>query len=65
MEPEERFISLETKISYLENYVEELNLVILEQERAIKKLVSETESIKKQLEEKKENLPENEKPPHY
>lgn len=65
MDYEERIISLETKIAYLENYVDELNQVILGQDRVIKKLLLETAAIKKQLEEKKEGLPENEKPPHY
>ena len=65
MEKEERIISLETKIAYLENYVDELNQVILDQEKAIKKLIMETAAIKQQMEEKKEKLPENEKPPHY
>jgi uncharacterized coiled-coil protein SlyX len=65
MEFEERMISLETKISFLENFVTELNKVIIDQERTIKMLTAETESIKKLIEEKKEKLPETEKPPHY
>ena len=65
MEPEERIISLETKIAYLEHYVQELNQVVLNQDRIIKRLLTETDAIKKQIEDKKENLPEHEKPPHY
>ncbi len=65
METEERIISLETKLAHLEHFIQELNQVILVQERAIKRLLSETDAIKKQLEDKKEKLPENEKPPHY
>lgn len=65
MELEERIISLETKITHLENYIGELNLVILDQEKTIRKLSSDIDAIKKQKEEKKENLPDNEKPPHY
>lgn len=65
MEHEDRITSLEIKIAYLEKYVDDLNLVILEQERAIKRLLAETEAIKKQMDDKKEKLPENEKPPHY
>jgi len=65
MEFEDRMISLETKISFLENFVTELNKVIIDQERTIKMLTAETEKIKKQIEEKKEKLPEMEKPPHY
>ena len=65
MSQEEKIISLETKIAYLENFVSELNQVVIDQERLIKKIMAETEMIKKQLEEKKEKLPEGEKPPHY
>lgn len=65
MEHDERIISLETKIAYLEHFIQELNQVVLDQDKNIKKLLTETDSIKKQLEEKKENLPEHEKPPHY
>lgn len=65
METNGRIISLETKIAYLEHYVQELNQVVLDQDKTIKRLLSETDAIKRQLEEKKEKLPENEKPPHY
>ncbi len=67
MELDERVISLETKIAYLENYVSELNQVVLDQDRLIRKIISEIEVMKKKAEEeeKKEKLPENEKPPHY
>lgn len=66
MTPEERLITIETKIAYLENYVSELNQVIIDQEEAIKKLNIETEMLKKKLKnEEEEKLPENEKPPHY
>ena len=65
MEIEERIVSLEIKIAYLENNIGELNQAILAQEKTIKRLISENEAIKKQIEDKKDNLPENEKPPHY
>jgi len=65
MEAEEKIISLETKISYLENFVADLNLAVIEQEKMIKRLAQETEAIRKEFEEKKEKLPEGEKPPHY
>ena len=65
MKTEDRIITLETKIAYLENYVDELNRAILDQEKAIKRLFSETETIKKQIEDKKDPLPENARPPHY
>ena len=52
-------------MAYLEHYVQELNQVVLDQEKTIRLLLHETEAIKKQLDDKKEKLPENEKPPHY
>ena len=54
MKTEDRIITLETKIAYLENYVDELNRAILDQEKTIKRLISETETIRKQIEDKKE-----------
>ncbi len=65
MEFEKRMIELETKIAYLENYVDELNHVVLDQDKTIKQLLIETDAIKKQIEERKEKLPDNERPPHY
>lgn len=65
MEIDEKVISLETKIAYLENYVSELNQVVIDQDKMIKTITAEIEIMKKQAEEKKEKLPENEKPPHY
>jgi SlyX protein len=66
MTPEERLITIETKIAYLENYVSEINQVIIDQEETIKKLNLETEMLKKKIEQvEAQKLPENEKPPHY
>lgn len=66
MEPEKKIIAIETKIAYLENFINELNFVIIEQEKSIKKLISETEVLKKKISASgSEKLPENERPPHY
>lgn len=65
MELEEKMVLFETKLAYLENYVSDLNQVVLDQEKLIKKLLAETEMLKKQIYEKKEKLPDMEKPPHY
>ena len=66
MNSEERLITIETKLAYLENYINELNQVIIEQNETIKKLIFETEMLKKKYEQgNAEKLPENEKPPHY
>lgn len=65
MNSEERLVELESKIAYLENYINELNKVVIEQDKMIKKLSSEYEDLKKQIAAGKEALPEGEKPPHY
>lgn len=65
MEHEERLVELETKIAFLENYINEINTVVIEQDKLIKKLTSETEEIKRRLDAGKEPLPAGEKPPHY
>ncbi|HNX23775.1 MAG TPA: SlyX family protein [Spirochaetota bacterium] len=65
MDQEERIIALESKIAYLENYINELNEVVIEQEKSIKKIALEADEIRKQIASGKEALPENEKPPHY
>lgn len=65
MNSEERLVELESKIAYLENYINELNKVVIEQDKMIKKLSSEYEDLKKQIAVGKEALPEGEKPPHY
>jgi len=65
MDFEEKIISLETKIAYLEDFVSDLNKVVIEQEKMIRTLSLVAEAIKKEIEEKKEKLPEGEKPPHY
>ncbi len=65
MTEEERFVDLETKIAYLENFINELNGVVIEQEKTIKKLSMEYEDLKKQISTGKGALPEGEKPPHY
>jgi len=62
---EERLIELETKIAYLENYINELNKVVIGQDKSIKKLSADYDNLKKQVAAGKEALPEGEKPPHY
>jgi SlyX protein len=66
MVTEERIITIETKLAYLENYINELNQVIIEQNETIKKLTLETEQLKKKVQDRDaEKLPDNERPPHY
>ncbi len=65
MTDEERLIELETKLAFLENYINELNTVVIEQDKIIKKLSAEYDDLRKQIHAAKESLPEGEKPPHY
>ena len=65
MDREDRITALERKIAYLENYINELNEVIIDQEKSIKRVALEADEIRKQIAVSKEALPENEKPPHY
>ncbi len=65
MPDDERFIDLESKIAYLENFISELNSVVIEQEQSIKHLMEEVEMLKRDIKESKESLPDREKPPHY
>ncbi len=65
MNQEERLIELESKITYLENYISDINSVVIEQEKIIKKIIVVTEELKKQIMTNKDGLPEVEKPPHY
>jgi len=65
MDLEEKLIALETKIAYFENYINELNEVVITQGKSIKKLELEADDLRKQIQSGKDNLPENEKPPHY
>ena len=65
-EIEERFIALETKIAYLEEFTSELQEVVVEHTKTIDKLTA----VNKALTEKIEDLMQNEeipnrKPPHY
>ena len=41
---EDRIIELESKIAFLENYIQELNKVVIQQEKRITNLSVETEN---------------------
>lgn len=64
MELEERLIQIETKITYLENDLHELNQIVIEQDRLIRRLTSDADELRKQLHAAGEAVPQ-EKPPHY
>lgn len=68
---EEKLIELETKFSYQEDLLSELNRIVVVQQGQINNLLREIGAIKDQLQEAIERdrdgriLPQDEKPPHY
>ncbi len=66
---EQQIIELETKVSYQEDLIQELNNHVIEQQRQIDTLTSLCERLKEQLKEIMLNMPDlapgDEKPPHY
>ena len=66
---EEHLIRVETKIAYLEESVDELNRVVLKQEEAMRNLQKLTAQLaaklKSQSEALEDELPGDERPPHY
>lgn len=68
MENEKRIENLEIKLTYLEDFVKQLQEVSVEQSHDIEKLKKENkmliERIKEMMEDLGEEIP-NRKPPHY
>lgn len=65
---EAHIISLEMKISYLEDFVQQLQEVVLEQGEVMERLVAENRHIKTKLADMAGQLEgdiPNRKPPHY
>jgi len=65
MDIEERLISLETKISYLESDLQELNQIIIAQDKTIGKLTVEAEEMKRIIKGAGEEEVPQDRPPHY
>ena len=65
-ETEERFIALETKLAYMEDFVEKLQTETVEQSRQIEILRKENQILADRYKELLENtdIP-NRRPPHY
>jgi uncharacterized coiled-coil protein SlyX len=61
---DDRLMELESKAAYLEDFIQELNSVVLAQDKTIKNLALEMEELRSQI-SGKEPLPEDERPPHY
>ena len=68
---EEKLIELETKISYQEDLLSDLNAIVARQQRQLDELISEMSGIKEQLQDAVGRGPAGgaeepiEKPPHY
>lgn len=68
---EEKLIELETKFSYQEDLLSDLNGIVAKQQRQLDELIGEMSGIKEQLQDSLERGPaagqqeQNEKPPHY
>lgn len=67
---EEKLIELETKISYQEDLLSDLNDIVIKQQRQVDELLREMSALKEQLQEAIERSPGQgeqvqEKPPHY
>lgn len=68
MNQEEHIISLEIKISYLEDFVQQLQEVVLEQGVALERMMAENRHIKTKLADMAGQLEgdiPNRRPPHY
>jgi SlyX protein len=68
MTEDERFITLETRVAYLEHTIEELSGVVAEQAREIEKLKTENAELanrERELHEALEGEIPNRRPPHY
>lgn len=65
-ETEERFIALETKLAYMEDFVEKLQTETVEQSRQIEILRKENQILADRYKEllKNTDIP-NRRPPHY
>lgn len=68
---EEKLIELETKFSYQEDLLSDLNSIVVKQQRQLDEVISELSGIKEQLQDALQRgsaggqLEPLEKPPHY
>ena len=65
-----KLVELEEKISYLQNMLDELNMVIFRQGEKIEKLTNQIKETNEKIINQSESQPEqsevnNDKPPHY
>ena len=63
---EERFMNLEMKISYLEDFVNQLQEVTVENQKIIENLRTENKILSGKIQDLQDNIEiPNRKPPHY
>ena len=65
---EERLVNIETKITYQEDLIEELNKAIYQQQKKLERLEAMCQSLAGHVEAlaaASEGKPANERPPHY
>ena len=66
---EERLINIETKISFQEDLIEELNKTVYQQQQKLDRLEAVCASLARHIqsmtEPRNEDMPANERPPHY
>lgn len=64
---EERIDALEIRMTYLENYLNQLNEIVLQNGQQIEVVIKDQRSLRQQMNEVTNELPgpQAEKPPHY
>ena len=66
---EERIVNIETKITFQEDQIEELNKTVYQQQQKLDRLEAICEALARELralaEAGNEGKPANERPPHY
>jgi len=65
---EERLVNIETKITFQEDLIEELNKTVYQQQKKLERLEAFCESLAEHIESLAaagEGKPANERPPHY
>lgn len=66
---EERLINIETKITFQEDLIEELNKTVYQQQQKIERLEAMCQSLAQHMKSlsaaRNDGMPANERPPHY
>lgn len=64
---EERIDALEIRMTYLENYLNQLNEIVLQNGQQIEVVIKDQRSLRQQMNDVTNELPgpQAEKPPHY